>query len=163
MKKKVTVRAIVLLLVFLLLLSGCGRKQHITGEQLILAHVEFSEVYLKIMEELAESYSEYIAYNMSEKEFKEDIKGYLKRMEYEEKRYEKFNKKYQLAPEVIDTKALEIVGHIHEVKKCVKTILEKTIVDGRALPREELLELYIEVADEIQEHMTSFEKALDEY
>ena len=79
---------LVLLLVFVLLLIGCAGKEEITGQQMVMAQIEFTESYFSIMDEIAEVYSEYIAFNISEQNFKEHITEYLKRIELEEKRYE---------------------------------------------------------------------------
>ena len=48
-----------------------------------------------------------------------------------------------------------------EARSLVKSVLEKTIDKGRALPREELLELYIERAGKIQDIMDEFKKVVD--
>ena len=60
---------------------------------MIYAQIEFSEGFLIIMDEMADTYSEYISYNISEQKFKEEVGGYLKRIVYEEERYQQFNKK----------------------------------------------------------------------
>ena len=70
---------------------GCEKKQIISG-QMIYAQIEFSEGFLIIMDEMVDTYSEYISYNISEQKFKEEVEGYLKRIVYEEERYQQFNK-----------------------------------------------------------------------
>jgi|LSQX01.1.fsa_nt_gb hypothetical protein len=152
---------LVLLLVFVLLLIGCAGKEEITGQQMVMAQIEFTESYFSIMDEIAEVYSEYIAFNISEQNFKEHITEYLKRIELEEKRYEEFNEKYILNPENVDKNVLRAIALSEEARSLVKSVLEKTIDKGRALPREELLELYIERAGKIQDIMDEFKKVVD--
>jgi|LSQX01.2.fsa_nt_gb hypothetical protein len=150
-----------LLILTLLLLSGCSKKEEITGGQMILAQIEFTENYFSLMDEMAETYSEYIAFNISEQKFKEIIKEYLERVKLEEKRYEEFNKKYVLSPEETDDDVLKAIALAEEARGYVKAILEKSIDRGRVIHREKLLELYTEHADKIQAVMEEFKKIIE--
>lgn len=154
-------RPIVFLMLVLFLLSGCVKKEEITAGQMIMTQIEFTESYFSIMDEMSDTYSEYIAFNISEQKFKEGIKEYLERIKLEEKRYEEFNKKYVLASESADKDVLTLIALAEEARVCVKTILEKSVNKGRALPREELLELYVENSEKIESVMNDFKEILD--
>ena len=158
MKRKVQITSLLILILFLFV--GCGKEQ-ISGEQMVLAQIEFTESYFAIMDEVADTYSEYIAFNISEQRFKELVKEYLERIKAEEKRYADFNKKYELDPEILDQDVLNIVSFAEDARKCVKDILENTIDKGRILPRKELLELYMLNAEMIENIMNEFKEAID--
>lgn len=124
-----------LLILTLLLLSGCSKKEEITGGQMILAQIEFTESYFSLMDEMAETYSEYIAFNISEQKFKEIIKEYLERVKLEEKRYEEFNKKYVLSPEETDGDVLKAIALAEEARVMLKPSWRKALT-GEGLSTE---------------------------
>ena len=161
MRKKEKILLLLLVLTIAVIGIGCEKKQIISGEQMIYAQIEFSEGFLIIMDEMADTYSEYISYNISEQKFKEEVEGYLKRIVYEEEKYQQFNKKYALDPENTDMKVKTAISCIEEARLTVKNILEKSVYKGRALPREELVELYIEGSDNIQEKLDEFAELVE--
>lgn len=159
-----TIRRILIINIIALLvisLTGCKVKRNsITDDEMLYAQLGFHDSLSPILEEMAESYSDYIAYDISEEEFKKCIKEYKGKYEDIQKQYEEFNKKYYLEKPSKEMKM--VVEKMEKNRECVGSLLEESVNKGRVKDREELLHLYIERFSEIESNLNELNEIIGE-
>jgi hypothetical protein len=159
MKKVLVVFSLILMT--LVVLTGCGKPTTITKEQMLAAQINYSQSVFPIVNDMANSYSDYLAYNKSDDKFKADIDSYLKRYKDVEKAYSDFNKKYKLDEEASKDENLQkAVKDMEMARAAIKNILEGTIKNGKIISREGILELYIKEAATMQNSLTEFKQII---
>jgi len=151
---------LVLLILAAIFLSGCGKPTLITADQMVYAQINMGQNMYPIVDSMADSYSEYLAFNKSESEFIKDIESLKQQYNDLEKSYKEFNKKYKL--ESSDEKLLQAIKCMENARHAVGDILNGSIVDGKVISRSDLLQLYVKQGTVIQNNLENFKKIITE-
>lgn len=149
-----------LLTLVAMLLCGCGRPTSITAEQMVYAQINMGQNMYPIVDGMADAYSDYLAFNKSEAEFIKDIQSLKRQYNDLEKNYAEFNRKYKL--ENPDAKLLEAIKSMENARHAIGNILDGSVVNGKVIPRSDLLKLYVEQGNIIQKNLENFKKIIVE-
>ncbi|MDD4804665.1 MAG: hypothetical protein PHN69_05890 [Candidatus Pacebacteria bacterium] len=161
-KKNIFALGLTLLVIYILVsVSGCFEPQQISAEQAIYAQINMNENIQSIIDDMADCYADYLAFQMSQEEFKSNVISLQKRIKDIERDNNYFNKKYIINPEETSKELSEAVKGAENARVSVETILNKTVVNNEILSMEEIADLYVSEGVKMYEGLDKFKKHVE--